>query len=168
MILTWISPLMVEAEYPFQFASNHLSCIDAWIGNNAFSSLCWNYFSLHWNELVLKIWIQLKLDLLFHSIHQRTSFVGFSSVYLHIFVMQPSEPFCWCWMYAMIKILICQEGQTAHCIYLTPCRFAYPARTYRVRLPILRWRLQLYCPNWSKGDDKNWNLGCVSVLATYI
>ncbi|KAI9400169.1 hypothetical protein POPTR_002G204750v4 [Populus trichocarpa] len=32
-------------------------------------------------------------------------------------------------MYAMIKILICQEGQTAHCIYLTPCRFAYPART---------------------------------------
>jgi len=129
MILMWISPLMVEAEYPFKFASNHLSCIDAWIGNNAFSSLCWNYFSLHWNELVLKIWIQLKLDLLFHSIHQRTSFGGFSSVYLHIFVMQPSEPFCWCWMYAIIKILICQEGQTAHCIYLTPCRFAYPART---------------------------------------
>jgi hypothetical protein len=44
-------------------------------------------------------------------------------------VMQQSEPFCWCWMNAMIKILNCQVGQTAHCIYLTPCRFAYPAWT---------------------------------------
>uniref|UniRef100_A0A6N2N1F8 Uncharacterized protein n=1 Tax=Salix viminalis TaxID=40686 RepID=A0A6N2N1F8_SALVM len=41
-------------------------------------------------------------------------------------------------------------------------------KVYSVCLPILWWRLQLYCPNWSKGDDTNWKLGCISILATYI
>ncbi|KAH8484242.1 hypothetical protein H0E87_028612 [Populus deltoides] len=45
--------------------------------------------------------------------------------------------------------------------------FFYQSSVYRVRLPILWWRLRLYCPNWSKGDDTNWKLGCISVLATY-